>query len=117
MTYTLEDLERAEADLASLQERDSMDTSGNPDKYHTRINSARSEVREIERALKAAGLIPHTEQELLEQRLDAAFPKAASREEVEFEGDSYCLRFRPLSKSRSGKTVTAWHRYWQKLDS
>jgi len=112
---TLEGLEQAKKHLERLEERDSMDTSGNPDKYHTRINSARMEVRRITESLKAQGLLPYTEQELLNHRLDEAFPKAKSREIVEFEGARYQKRFSPAPKSRSGKTVTSWNQWWQKL--
>jgi len=112
---TLEGLEQAKKHLERLEERDSMDTSGNPDKYHTRINSARMEVRRITESLKAQGLLPYTEQELLNHRLDEAFPKAKSREIVEFEGARYQKRFSPATKSRSGKTVTSWNQWWQKL--
>lgn len=112
---TLEGLEQAKKHLERLEERDSMDTSGNPDKYHTRINSARMEVRRITESLKAQGLLPYTEQELLNHRLDEAFPKAKSREIVEFEGARYQRRFSPATKSRSGKTVTSWNQWWQRL--
>ncbi|GHG28310.1 hypothetical protein ACFP76_07610 [Paracoccus aerius] len=115
MTLSIDDLDKAKADLANLEERDSMDTSGNPEKYHTRIQQARRHVREVEKALKAAGAIPYTDQERLEQQLDAAFPKARSKETVDFEGSRYRRQFKPLSKSRSGKTVTQWHPYWVKL--
>lgn len=112
---TIEGLEQAKTQLERLEERDSMDTSGNPDKYRTRINNARMEVRRITESLKAQGLLPYTEQELLNRRLDETFPKAKSRETVEFEGARYQKRFTPETKSRSGKTVTSWNRWWQKL--
>ena len=115
MAHTIEDLEQAKTELASLEERDSMDTSGNPEKYRTRIQGARRAVRNIEESLKAAGVIPSTDQEKLERLLDAAFPKARSKEIVEFEGQRYQRVFAPLSKSRSGKSIAEWHRYWVKM--
>lgn len=115
MVHTIEDLEQAKANLASLEERDSMDTSGNPDKYHTRIQAARRNVRNLEEGLKAAGVIPYTEQEQLEQRIDAAFANADNHQIVEFEGGRYQRRFHPLSKSRSGKSVLEWGKSWVRL--
>jgi hypothetical protein len=112
---TLDGLEQAKAHLERLEERDSMDTSGNPDKYHTRINTARMEVRRITESLKAQGLIPYSDQELLNRKLDAAFPKARSKDIVDFEGAKYQKRFSPATKSRSGKTVTSWNEWWQRL--
>ena len=115
MTYTIDDLQAAKAELERLQDRDSMDTSGNPEKYHTRLQAARRRVDEIEKALKSAGAIPKTEHEEMEGKLDKAFPAAKSREVVEFEGTRFQRRFRPLTKSRSRKTVTSWEGYWTKL--
>ncbi|RWR29902.1 hypothetical protein D2T31_08330 [Sinirhodobacter populi] len=115
MTLTIDDLKAAKAELESLQDRDSMDTSGNPEKYHTRIAGARQRVYEIEKALKSAGAIPRTEHEEMEFKLDKAFPAAKSRDIVEFEGTRFQRRFRPFTKSRSGKTVTTWDAYWTKL--
>lgn len=116
MTYTLEDLEKAKETLALLEDRDSNDTSGNPEKYHTKIATARQEVYQMEKALKASGGIPRTNHEQIEQELDDAFPKASSRQVVELKGERYQRLFQPLTKSRSGKTVTSWRAYWLKLE-
>jgi hypothetical protein len=113
--YTLAHLESAKADLSHLQERDSMDTSGNPDKFHTRIRQARERVDEIEAALKKSGVIPYSEQEALDARIDEQFPKAQSKDIVEYQGSSYQLRFTPKAKSRSGKSIRSWYRHWQKI--
>lgn len=115
MTHTIDDLQAAKAELERLQELDSMDTSGNPEKYHTRFAAARRQVHEIEKALKSAGAIPRTEHEEMEFKLDKAFPAAKSRDIVELEGTRFQRRFRPFTKSRSGKTVTTWDAYWTKL--
>lgn len=111
MTYTIEDLDKARADLAHLNERDNSDTSGNPMKYHSRIQDARRKIMLIENQLKADGLIPRSDQEQLEHRLDAAFPKAKTRETVTFENKTYQKRFRPLTRSRKGNP-TSWQGYW-----
>tara|TARA_B100001971_G_C18169301_1_gene526114 strand:+ start:99 stop:479 length:381 start_codon:yes stop_codon:yes gene_type:complete len=110
--YTFESLEQAKRHLEFLEDRDASDTSGNPDKYHRRLNEARSNVRRIEAYLKHQGVLQMSERELLEKRLDSAFPNATSREVVEFEGRSFQRRFFPLQKSRSGKIVQVWGRRW-----
>ncbi|WP_319825846.1 hypothetical protein [Thalassovita sp.] len=112
---TLEGLERAKEHLERLEERDGLDTSGNPEKYHTRINAARMEVRRLTESLKAQGLIPYSDQELLNRKLDKAFPKARSKDIVDFDGAQYQKRFSPATKSRSGKTVTSWNQWWQRF--
>lgn len=113
--HTIDDLQVAKADMERLEERDSMDTSGNPEKYHTRIAAARRRVYEVEKALKSAGAIPMSEHKEMEFKLDKIFPAARSREIVEFKGMRFQRRFRPLTKSRSGKTVTTWDAYWINL--
>jgi len=107
MTHTIDDLQAAKADLERLTERDSMDTSGNPEN----IAAAWRWVYEIEKALKSAGALPRTEHEEMEFKLDKAFPAARSRHIVEFEGMRFQRRFRPLTKSRSDKTVSTWDAY------
>ena len=113
--HTIDDLQAAKAELERLQELDSADTSGNPEKYHTRIASARQRVYVIEKALKSAGALLRTAHEEIEFKLDKAYPAARSRDIVELEGMRFQRRFRPLTKSRSGKTVTSWDAYWTKL--
>ena len=113
--FTLQSLENAKSYLASLRERDSSDTSGNVDKYHTRINRARLEVDHITQHLKLSGAIPYSEKELLEMEINKLFPKARSKDIVEYLGQKYQLKFSPNTKSRSGKTVTSWSSWWQKL--
>lgn len=108
-------LEEAKKHLDQLEERDGMDTSGNPDKYTTRIRQARDEVHRITESLKRQSVIPHTQQELLNQKLDAAFPKARSKDVVEFEGKRFQKRFSPATRSRSGNTVYRWNTWWEEL--
>ncbi|MCT2581149.1 MAG: hypothetical protein E5X23_08345 [Mesorhizobium sp.] len=114
-TFTIDDLERAKANLERWTQSFDDYTGNNPDKYQSDIKSARVEVREIEAALKADGTIPLTEREKLENTLDRLFPNARSKEIVEHEGQRYERRFTPLERSRSRKTVTVWDRYWVKL--
>lgn len=117
MSYpnTLDGLARAQANLEQLEERDSSDTSGNLDKYHTRINQARAEVRRITEDLKRKGVLPYTDIEILGQKLDAVYPNAAAGRKIIFEGKRYIRRARPLSRSRSGKTVYSWDNWWDCL--
>lgn len=112
---TKDDLDAAQERLQVLNERDSGDTSGNPEKYHTRINMARAEVERITEQLKRQGDLPYTESELIGQKLDAAFPAAQSKDIVQFEDQRFQLRFHPTSRSRSGKTVQSWRKEWVKL--
>ena len=77
----------------------------------TALDEAAAEVRAIERDLKRAGVIPSTDHELLELRLDSAFPDAASHEVVKHDDKNYKRRFFPMRKSRKGK-VLEWGRSW-----
>jgi hypothetical protein len=112
---SLADLEQAKSDLAAWNKRFDDYTGNNPDKYHADIRSARERVREIESALKEAGVLPKTKHEKLESILDRMFPNARSKEIVEYEGNRYQRRFTPLERSRSKKSVTAWDKSWAKV--
>ncbi len=112
---TLEGLARAEEWLNQIEERDSLNDSGNIDKYHSRLNTARGEVRRLRAALKAKGLIPYTEREILSNRLDAAYPQAAKGVIGELDGKRYVKRQRPVEYSRSRKTVYAYETWWELL--
>lgn len=113
--FTPAELEQAKADLAVWNKRFDEYTGNNPDKYQADIRSARERVREIESALKEAGVLPKTEHEKLESTLDRMFPNARSKEMVEYEGQRYQRRFTPLEQSRSRKSVTAWGKSWTKV--
>lgn len=110
--YTLKDLEEAQAALEACQKRCADYDGNNPDKYRAHVGPAQSLVRSITESLKAQGLIPRTEQETLEARLDSEFPKAGSKQVIEFEGKKYQKQFYPLSRSRSGKSVNEWGERW-----
>lgn len=55
-----------------------------------------------------------TEHERLCAELDRRFPDADHGIVIEHEGTSYCRRYYPLEKSRSGKSVTRWGRTWER---
>lgn len=111
--YTLEDYDRARAELARWNEAWDSYTGNNPEKYRGDVMAALRKVREIEASLKNAGLLELTEQERLDLELSRTFPNAQSKEVVAYEVKQYRLRFYPLEKSRSGKTVTEWGRRWE----
>lgn len=110
--YTEIDLENARAELAVLRQRWENYSGNNPDKYQSDIKAASRKVNEIELHLKSAGILEFTEKEKLNKTLDQEFPNAGSKEVVIFNAKKYQRIFRPLEKSRSGKTVTAWLKDW-----
>ena len=114
--YTLEDYEKAKAELTCWREAWNNYTGNNPDKYQTDIRNAARRMREIERCLKNAGLLEWTEREKLEGELDRMFPNAQSKETVEYRGKKYLRRYWPLEKSRSGKTVNEWGKSWELVE-
>lgn len=71
-------------------------------------------VQALTQTLKAAGLIARTPHEILEARLDAAFPKARPKEIVTFEGDRYRRRVEPATRNAAGQ-VSTWDRGWTPL--
>lgn len=113
MSDLMKELEVAKAKLQNAEDKFERYDGNNPDKYRSEIQSARADVRSLTEQAKAAGLIAKTEDELLYERLDAAFPNAKSRQVVEFEGKMYRRRFSPGSVSNSGKTVKEWVRWWE----
>jgi hypothetical protein len=108
--YTLEGLKEAREDLKRWEER-----CNNPNQYQGHINAARSLIRRITRVLKQNGTLPRTPQEQLDSELDAKFPKARSKDIVEYNGQRYQLRFTPFIRSRSRKTVKEWDHTWKLL--
>lgn len=115
MTYTLEDLEQARVELRAHSDRFDRYSGNNPNKYRSDIDLAMMKVESIEASLKASGVLPKSEQELLEERIKAAFPKADNKDIVEFEGRKYQLRYWPKRKSRSG-AVKEWAHGWKLLE-
>ena len=117
MAYTLDDLKEAENVLRRAQERADNYRRNNPDFGQADIRAAQDRLETITLHLKASGALPLTDEEKLEDELDAAFPDAKSRDTVEHNGKRYQLRFYPARKSRSGKTVTQWDRWWEEVDA
>lgn len=113
MTYTIEDLEAAKAELERYEKSWENYDGNNPNKYKASIADCRAKTALILADLKARGAIPLTDQEQLEKTLDQLHPDARSKEIVEYEGLRYQRRFSPVSKSLSGKTVKAWNKSWQ----
>lgn len=111
--YTLKDYEDAKAELARWNDLWRSYSGNNPNKYQADIRNAERKVREIEQYLKGAGILELTEKEKLEKELDLAFPNAGNKEIIEYNGKKYRRRFLPLEKSRSKKSVTKWHKYWE----
>lgn len=117
MTHpTLEDLRSAENDLKAAVARQDAYDGNNPDKHATLVRLAREEVARLTRTLKAAGLLPMTDLETLEARLDAAFPEAAHKDQVSFEGVRYERWYRPATRSLSGNPMS-WDRGWTAIGS
>lgn len=110
--YTLDDFEKAKAEVRRWTDAFDRYSGNNPDKYQSEIKHARAKLREIEEDLKSSGLLVMNEKEKLEAELDDQFPKATSKQIVEYKGKSYQRKFFPLEKSRSRKTVTEWGKTW-----
>ncbi len=115
--YTLEDYEKAKAELTCWREAWDNYTGNNPDKYQTDIRNAARRMREIEQCLKNAGLLEWTEREKLEGELDRMFQNAQSKEIVEYRGKKYLRRYwaarkKPVWKNRErmGAKVGNWSR-------
>lgn len=112
---TLDDLKIAKEALeAALVRWDNYD-GNNPDKYVTVVRLAREEANRLTRALKASGLLPRTDHEEIEARLDAAFPSARHKDEVEFEDVRYARWARPATYSLSGRPMK-WDTGWTAVE-
>lgn len=114
---SLDDLEADKAELVRWQERFANDSSNNPNKHRSSIRSAQDKVAALTKALKASGALLISSKELLESRLDAAFPKSRSRRIVTFEGRRYQRRYSPARMSNSMKSVVRWDMWWEELGS
>tara|TARA_B100000809_G_scaffold123410_1_gene121530 strand:+ start:1071 stop:1418 length:348 start_codon:yes stop_codon:yes gene_type:complete len=107
----LTQLAEAKASLESIWDSFDRYNGNNPKKYQSAISRATSAYYSLERRCKAEKLIPYTEDELVGQRLDAAFPNAKSKQIVELDGVKYKRTFSP-NFSNSGKTIVSWDRDW-----
>lgn len=111
--YTLEDLAAAQESVRYWDEAFANDRSNNPEKHFANRRDAAAKLREVERSLKDQGLLPKTAQELLDEELDRFYPNAKSKTVVTHEGRKYRVRYFPLVKSRSRKTVKEWGHTWE----
>lgn len=114
-TPTLADLQAAQADLDRAQDRQARYDGNNPNKHITDVRLAREKVQALTAALKASGQLARTDHEILEARLDAAFPRARHRDIVTFENDRYQRWVTPATRSLSGGVMT-WSKTWRRLD-
>ena len=110
----LEQLKEANAELETVLDRFDSYMGNNPNKYRSGIKNAREKCDVLIRLCKIEGLIPYTEDELLNEKLSRAFPNAQSKQVVEFEGVKYKNTFTPRSISNSGKTIKSWDQAWVK---
>lgn len=111
--YTLQDYEKAKAELRAVQTRWENYSGNNPDKYQADLKAARSRIRAIESYLKGIGELPSIDQERLERELEKAFPHARNKDIVQYRGKKYRRRILPLERSRSRKSVTEWGKSWE----
>jgi hypothetical protein len=112
MAYTLDDLANAEREVEACRERIDNYRRNNPNHGRAAIPAAQARVDVIVANLKRQGLMPVSNEELLEAELDRAFPNAKSREVVTFNGKKYRRRFSPGRVSRAGN-VMSWLRSWE----
>jgi hypothetical protein len=118
MPYTVDDMVAAQAELDHARRRFDDYDGNNPNKHRASLDVARLKLQIIISDLQLRGVIPKpepTEQQRLKQALDDKFPDARSRDEVEYEGKRYRLRFAPARMSRSSKTVMKWTRWWEEV--
>lgn len=114
-SYTLDDHLQATQKLELLHEKWENYSGNNPNKFRADIEASKAEVYRIEQALKEAGLLKRTAEDERDAALDAAFPNAASRQIVEWEGQRFQRRYTPVATSVSGNTVREWKGYWTQL--
>lgn len=110
--YSLEDLSAAEVELKRWDEAYANDSSNNPNKYEAQRRDARRAVRIISAQLKLLGLIETSDAEKLTDELDRLYPNAKPKAIVVHNGVKYQIRYFPVEKSRSRKTVKEWGHEW-----
>ena len=113
--YKLEDLSDAEKELKRWDDAFVNDSSNNPNKHEAQRRDARSNVQLMTEHLKLSGIIEKTDAEKLNAELDRLYPNASSRDVVVHNGCKYQVRYFPLVKSRSRKTVKDWGHEWVAL--
>ncbi len=113
--YSLDDLAAAKAELKRWNDAYSNDRSNNPNKYEAQRRDAGIKVRIVDEYLKRVGLIDKSESETMRDELDLLYPNAKSQTIVTHNGKQYQIRYSPLVKSRSRKTVKEWGHSWVEL--
>ncbi len=78
------------------------------------MRQAHEKVADLTRALKASGVLPRTAHEILEARLDAAFPKARPKDIVTFENQRFQRWMQPATRTLSGG-VASWDKGWTQV--
>lgn len=119
MTYTLDDLAKADARYAEAKRRVDDYDGNNPNRGRAELRQAGAYLTMVTLHLQATGLLPKpelTEKQKLEQALNEAFPNAASKEIVEYQGKRYQRRFAPAQMSRSRKSVMQWSKWWEEVN-
>lgn len=109
LKYTLEDLERE-------KQWDSGMGPNNPGAEKRKYAAHLRRLRTIENYLKARGILELSEEEKNNAELDKLYPNAKSKTIVEYKGKKYQIKYFPLEKSSSGKTVYEWGHEWQLVE-
>lgn len=117
VSYTLDDLKKAQEELRMASDRAASSSSNNINFGQSDIHSAQDMLEIITADLKQTGLLPKTAKEVLEDEIDKEFPNARSKQIVEHKGRKYQLRFAPARMSRSRQTVKKWLRWWEEVKS
>lgn len=115
MNYSLEDLAVAKAELKRWDDAYANDSSNNPNKYEAHRRDARRAVRRISEELKSQGVIEKSEAEKITDELDRLYPNARSNTSVVHNGITYQVRYFPVERSRSRKSVREWGHEWVEL--
>lgn len=113
--YTLDDLKKAIEQKEHWDNRFANDSSNNPNKYQAQRRDAGIMVRRITESLKEQGLIEKNEVEVINEELDKIYPNAKSKTIVNHNGKKYQIRYFPVVKSRSRKTVKEWGHSWDEI--
>lgn len=110
--YSLDDLDAAKAELKRWDDAYINNSSNNPNKYEAERRDARRRAREISAKLKLLGLIEMSDAEKVTNELDQLYPNSKSKTIVIHNGIKYQIRYFPVEKSRSDKTVKEWAHEW-----
>jgi hypothetical protein len=113
--YSLEDLAAAEAELMRWDDAYANDRSNNPNKFEAQRRDARRAVRTISDELKRLGLLEKSSAESLSDELDGLYPNAKPKTIIAHNGIKYQIRYFPVEKSRSRKSVTEWGHEWVRI--